>query len=187
VIEIVATVNRQWVARRVEDDLLLCDFLRDGLGLYGTRVGCNEGVCGSCTVLVDGQQVRGCLMLAAQVDGCEVLTVEGLAGNGQLHPLQRAFVEHGAVQCGFCTAGILVVAKALLDANPNPTETEVREALVGNLCRCTGYGLMVEAVMAAAGSLAADPDRLGQPAPGSRWPADASHPGRGPSDAGGAG
>jgi len=150
VIEIVVTVNRERVGRSVADDLLLCDFLRDSLGLFGTRVGCNEGVCGSCAVLVDGQQVRGCLMLAAQVDGCEVLTVEGLASGGALHPLQRAFIDHGAVQCGFCTAGMLIAAKALLDATPRPTEAEVRDALAGNLCRCTGYGKIVEAIMAAA-------------------------------------
>jgi aerobic-type carbon monoxide dehydrogenase small subunit (CoxS/CutS family) len=154
VIEIEATINRQRVARAVADDRLLCDFLRDDLGLFGTRVGCNEGVCGSCTVLVDGEQVRGCLMLAAQVDGCAVLTVEGLAEGSTLHPLQRAFVEHGAVQCGFCTAGMLMTARALLDANPRPTEPEIRDALAGNLCRCTGYGKIVEAVLAAAESSA---------------------------------
>jgi aerobic carbon-monoxide dehydrogenase small subunit len=158
VIEIVVTVNRERVGRSVADDLLLCDFLRECLGLIGTRVGCNEGVCGSCTVLVDGQLVRGCLMLAAQVDGCEVLTVEGLASGGDpsassgqgLHPLQRAFVEHGAVQCGFCTAGMLMTAKALLEVTPRPSQAEIRVALAGNLCRCTGYGKIVEAVMAAA-------------------------------------
>jgi carbon-monoxide dehydrogenase small subunit len=149
VIEVVATVNRERILRAVPDDQLLCDFLREGLGLLGTRVGCNEGVCGSCTVLVDGCEVRGCLMLAAQVDGCEVLTVEGLARGRELHPLQRAFVEFGAVQCGFCTAGILMTATALLDANPHPTEAEIREALAGNLCRCTGYGKVIEAVLAA--------------------------------------
>src|SRR6266511_2766742 len=116
-VEISAAINGERVTRHVPDDQLLCDFLREGLGLVGTRVGCNEGVCGSCTVLVDGEQVRGCLMLAAQVDGCDVLTVEGLASGPELHPLQRAFVDHGAVQCGFCTAGILMTAKALLDAN----------------------------------------------------------------------
>jgi carbon-monoxide dehydrogenase small subunit len=150
VIEIVVTVNGERVGLSAADDLLLCDFLRESLGLVGTRVGCNEGVCGSCTVLVDGELVRGCLMLAAQVDGCEVLTVEGLAGGGQLHPLQRAFVEHGAVQCGFCTAGMLLTAKVLLDSTPRPSPAEVRDALAGNLCRCTGYGTIVEAVMAAA-------------------------------------
>ena len=155
VIEIVVTVNGERVGLSVADDLLLCDFLRESLGLVGTRVGCNEGVCGSCTVLVDGELVRGCLMLAAQVDGCEVLTVEGLA-DGELHPLQRAFVEHGAVQCGFCTAGMLLTAKVLLDSTPHPSPAEIRDALAGNLCRCTGYGTIVEAVMAAA-ELAAIP------------------------------
>jgi aerobic-type carbon monoxide dehydrogenase small subunit (CoxS/CutS family) len=156
VIEIVVTVNGEQVSRSVADDLLLCDFLRESLGLVGTRVGCNEGVCGNCTVLVDGELVRGCLMLAAQVDGCEVLSVEGLASGGTLHPLQRAFVEHGAIQCGFCTAGMLLTAKVLLDATPRPSPAEIRDALAGNLCRCTGYGKIIDAVMAAA-ELAACP------------------------------
>jgi len=158
-VEISAAINGERVTRHVPDDQLLCDFLREGLGLLGTRVGCNEGVCGSCTVLVDGQQVRACLMLAAQVDGCDVLTVEGLATGPrrrELHPLQRAFIEYGAVQCGFCTSGLLIASKALLDANPHPTEAEIREALAGNLCRCTGYGKVVEAVAAAA-RMMADP------------------------------
>jgi carbon-monoxide dehydrogenase small subunit len=154
VIEVSATVNGEKIARSVPDDRLLCDFLRDSLGLYGTRVGCNEGVCGACTVLVDGEQVRSCLMLAVQVDGCSVLTVEGLADGMELHPLQRAFIEHGAAQCGFCTAGILITSKALLDANPRPTETDVREALAGNLCRCTGYAKVIDAVLDAAEQVA---------------------------------
>ncbi|SRR5579884_2422417 len=151
-IQISATINGERVARAAEDSQLLCDFLRDELGLYGTRVGCGEGVCGSCTVLVDGAQVRSCLMLAPQIDGCTVLTVEGLAPPGELHPLQRAFVEAGAIQCGYCTPGLLIAASALLDENPAPSEAEIREGLAGNLCRCTGYAKIVEAVAAAARS-----------------------------------
>jgi carbon-monoxide dehydrogenase small subunit len=154
-VDVVAMINGERISAQVSDDRLLCDFLREDLGLLGTRVGCNEGVCGSCTVLVAGEPVRGCLMLAVQVDGCAVLTVEGLASGGALHPLQQAFIRHGAVQCGFCTAGMLISARALLESNPHPTEHEVREALAGNLCRCTGYGQIVAAVMAAAGELRA--------------------------------
>lgn len=123
--------------------------LRDRLRLTGTKEGCGIGECGACTILVDGRAVNACLMLAPQLDGREVLTVEGLAeGQGQ-HPLQEAFSNHGAVQCGFCTPGVLMSAKALLDRNPHPDRAEVVEALSGNLCRCTGYQQIVEAVMAA--------------------------------------
>ena len=154
--QITTTINGQRLTASIRDDQLLCDFLRDELGLIGTRVGCKEGVCGSCTVLVDGEQVRSCLMLAAQADSRDVLTVEGLAtasGRYELHPLQRAFIDYGAVQCGFCTSGLLMASKALLDENPKPSEAEVREALAGNLCRCTGYVKVVEAVCAAAEAL----------------------------------
>ena len=144
--QLCATINQRPISREVEDDLLLCDFLHDGLGLIGTRVGCREGVCGSCTILVDGAQVRSCLMLAIQADGAEVMTVEGLAPPGRLHPLQQAFLAAGAIQCGFCTPGLLIAAKALLDDNPRPSVDEIREALAGNLCRCTGYTKVVEAI-----------------------------------------
>jgi len=154
-IGISAVVNGQAVETAVDDGLLLCDFLRDALALYGTHVGCGEGVCGSCTVLVDDLPVRSCLMLAAQVDGCRVLTVEGLGQPGRLHPVQRAFIEHGAIQCGYCTAGLLLTAKALLDENAAPTADEIAAAIGGNLCRCTGYVKIVEAIAAAAGELAA--------------------------------
>jgi carbon-monoxide dehydrogenase small subunit len=163
-IEISVTINQDPVTARIPDHLLLCDFLRDERGLLGTRVGCNEGVCGSCTVLVDGQQIRSCLMLAAQVDGREILTVEGLAtgpGGRDLHPLQRAFIEYGAIQCGFCTAGLLMASKALLDANPQPTPAEILDGLAGNLCRCTGYSKVAEAVAAAAHVLAAGDGKHG--------------------------
>src|SRR4051812_35964495 len=152
-IDVSATINDERVAQAVDDGQLLCDFLRDTLGLYGTRVGCGEGVCGSCTVLLDGVPVRSCLVLAAQVDGCAVLTVEGLAPPGSLHPLQRAFVEGGAIQCGYCTPGLLIAAKALLNENPSPSEAEIREGLAGNLCRCTGYGKVVAAGASAAQAL----------------------------------
>jgi len=131
-------------------DITLLQLLRDRLALTGTKDGCGTGECGACTVLMDGEPVNSCLVLAAQVDGHEILTVEGLATEAKLHPLQQAFVEVGAVQCGYCTPGMLLSAKALLDQNPNPTEGEIREAISGNLCRCTGYSRIVAAVQRAA-------------------------------------
>ena len=124
--------------------------LREKLALTGTKNGCEAGACGACTVLVDGEPVNSCMMLAVEADGREVTTVEGLAREGQLSALQEAFVAHNAVQCGFCTPGMLISAHALLERNPHPTEDEIREALVGNLCRCTGYVRIVQAVQAAA-------------------------------------
>lgn len=126
------------------------DLLRDALNLAGTKYGCGEGVCGTCTVLLDGEPIRACLVLAARLRGRTLTTVEGLEGDGVLDPLQVAFVEHGAAQCGFCTPGMLLAAKALLAASSAPSADEVREALSGNLCRCTGYVKIVEAVLAAA-------------------------------------
>lgn len=135
----------------VEPRLLLSDFLRHDLGLTGTHVGCEHGVCGACTVLLDGAAVRSCLLFAVQADGCEVITVEGLApGNDRLHPLQSAFRETHALQCGFCTPGLLMTLVPFLEENPDPTETEIREAISGNLCRCTGYQNIVDAVRLAA-------------------------------------
>jgi aerobic-type carbon monoxide dehydrogenase small subunit (CoxS/CutS family) len=132
----------------VEPRTLLSDFIRHTAGLTGTHVGCEHGVCGACTVQIDGETVRSCLMLAVQADGRSVLTVEGLApGDAPLHPLQRAFHERHALQCGFCTAGFLLAAEALLRERPDPDERAVREALAGNLCRCTGYEGIVEAVL----------------------------------------
>ena len=131
----------------------LLDLLREDLGLIGTKEGCGEGECGACTVLVDGKPRLSCLTLAIQVEGKEVLTVEGLAQSGKLHPLQEAFIETAGVQCGFCTPGFLMVAYALLLENPNPTKEEVREGLSGSLCRCTGYEQIVEAVLRAAEKL----------------------------------
>jgi aerobic-type carbon monoxide dehydrogenase small subunit (CoxS/CutS family) len=126
------------------------DLLRDGLGLMGTKYGCGEGVCGTCTVLADGRPIRACLVLAAHARGRALVTVEGLEGDGRLDPLQTAFAEQGAAQCGFCTPGMLLAAKALLAENPAPTADDVRDALSGNLCRCTGYTKIVAAVLAAA-------------------------------------
>jgi carbon-monoxide dehydrogenase small subunit len=132
----------------VEPRTLLSDFIRHGVGLTGTHVGCEHGVCGACTVQIDGETVRSCLLLAVQCGGRSVLTVEGLAADGApLHPLQRAFHERHALQCGFCTPGFLLAAEALLRERPDPSEREVREALAGNLCRCTGYEGIVEAVL----------------------------------------
>jgi aerobic-type carbon monoxide dehydrogenase small subunit (CoxS/CutS family) len=130
------------------------DLLRDELALLGTKDGCGEGVCGACTVLLDGEPVRGCIVLAARVAGRALLTIEGVGGEG-LDPLQEAFATHGAAQCGFCTPGMILSARALLAVNPSPSEHEVREALAGNLCRCTGYVKIIEAVLAAAGGNAA--------------------------------
>lgn len=129
---------------------VLLEVLRDTLDLTGTNDGCRTGNCGACTVLVDDRPVPSCLMLALDADGSQVQTIEGLAGSGDLHPLQRAFVDHGAIQCGYCTPGMILTAHALLEENPQPSEAEIRAALIGNLCRCTGYQKIVEAVLAAA-------------------------------------
>jgi carbon-monoxide dehydrogenase small subunit len=143
-------VNGQSRAGTVEPRTSLADFLRDGLDLTGTHVGCEHGVCGACTVLLDGQPVRSCLLLAIQMDGARITTVEGLADGERLDALQQAFWDHHGLQCGFCTPGILLTAKALLDENPHPTDEQIREAIAGNLCRCTGYHFIVEAIRAAA-------------------------------------
>ena len=150
------TVNGAAVEREVEPRRLLADFLREDLGLTGVHVGCEHGVCGACTILLDGDSARSCLTLAVQADGAEVETVEGLGTVDALHPLQRAFREHHALQCGFCTPGMLMAALDLLRRRPSPTEREVREGLAGNLCRCTGYEHIVRAVRAAAAAVAAE-------------------------------
>ena len=144
------TVNGVAVSRRVEPRQSLVDFLRYGLELTGSHVGCEHGVCGACTVRVDGAIVRGCLMLAVQCDGCRVETIEGVAGTGEVFDLQQAFAQENALQCGFCTPGMLVTLTELLNENPAPTETEIREVLTGNLCRCTGYQSIVDAALLAA-------------------------------------
>ena len=137
--------------RRVEAPArrLLVDLLRYDLGLTGTKEGCSVGVCGACTVLVDGEMVASCITLAAAVEGSEVTTIEGLAEDGRLHPVQQAFIDYGGFQCGICTPGQVMAAKALLDENPRPTEDEVRDWMMGNLCRCTGYYKILESVVAA--------------------------------------
>ena len=144
------TINGQPVEAAVEPNRTLLQFLREDLGLTGTKHGCGLGDCGACTVILDGQPVNSCLVLAIQANGGEVLTIEGLAENGKLHPIQQAFVDKGAIQCGFCTPGMILSAKALLEANPKPTEQEIRMAISGNLCRCTGYQKIVEAIAEAA-------------------------------------
>jgi len=148
---ITLTVNgrRQEVA--VEPRWTLLEMVREELRFTGSKEGCGTGDCGACSMIVDGRLVTSCLMLAAQADGREVVTVEGLATNGQLHPVQQAFIDAGGVQCGFCTPGMIMAAKSLLDRNPRPSLEEVREGLAGNLCRCTGYAKIYEAVMLAAG------------------------------------
>jgi len=146
---ITLTVNNQPVHRDIESRLLLSDFLRHELKLTGTHVGCEHGVCGACTILYDGAPVRSCLMLAVQADGHDLTTVEGIAPPGQLHPLQEAFWEAHGLQCGFCTPGFLMTLLPFIESNPNPSEEDVREAVSGNLCRCTGYQHIVDAVMLA--------------------------------------
>jgi aerobic-type carbon monoxide dehydrogenase small subunit (CoxS/CutS family) len=149
--QITVTVNDRQYLRSVESRLLLSDFLRHDLLLAGTHVGCEHGVCGACTVIVDGAPVRSCLMLAVQADGHTIMTVEGLAPDRQhLHPLQQSMRDCHGLQCGYCTPGILMTMKVFLDECPKPTEGQVREALSGNLCRCTGYQHIVDAVMLAA-------------------------------------
>jgi carbon-monoxide dehydrogenase small subunit len=149
--DIALTVNGTRHEASVETRLTLVDFLRHGLGLTGSHVGCEHGACGACTVLVNGASVRGCLMLAVQANGADVLTVEGLAPDDvTLHPLQQAFHEHHALQCGFCTPGMLLTLVELLEENPEPDADEIRDAISGNLCRCTGYQGIVRATLAAA-------------------------------------
>jgi aerobic-type carbon monoxide dehydrogenase small subunit (CoxS/CutS family) len=156
---ITLTVNGQTYQRSVEPRLLLSDFLRHNLGLTGTHVGCEHGVCGACTVLFDGEPVRSCLLFAVQADGHSLTTVEGLAkGPEELHPIQRGFWEAHGLQCGFCTPGILMTLVPFLEQNPRPTEEQVREAISGNLCRCTGYQHIVDAVLLAAGYLEEQPE-----------------------------
>lgn len=146
------TVNGVAREARVEPRTLLVYFLRESLGLTGTNVGCDTSSCGACTVLVDGESVKSCTMLAVQADARDVTTIEGLA-DGEMHPVQRAFHEHHGLQCGYCTPGMIMAAVSYLEENPSPTEAEVREALEGNLCRCTGYQNIVNAVLAAADAM----------------------------------
>jgi carbon-monoxide dehydrogenase small subunit len=151
-VPVVLTVNGDKCELRIQVDWTLAYVLREKLGLTGTKIMCDEGECGSCTVLIDGEPVLSCLTLAVECEGRDILTIEGLADSitGKLHPLQKAFVERSGIQCGICTPGIILTAKALLDKNPDPTEDEVREALAGNLCRCGNYKRITECIMVAA-------------------------------------
>ncbi|MCC7355459.1 MAG: (2Fe-2S)-binding protein [Anaerolineae bacterium] len=142
-------VNGQPVTVETEPNRTLLEVLREDLGLTGSKEGCGTGDCGACTVHLNGRPVTSCLVLAPEADGCEIVTIEGLAQSGQLHPVQQAFIQYGGLQCGICTPGFVMAATALLRDNPNPTEHEVREAIAGNLCRCTGYDKIVRAILAA--------------------------------------
>jgi carbon-monoxide dehydrogenase small subunit len=150
-VRLTMTVNGSSVTVLIHSDELLVDVLRDRLGLIGTKIGCNEGECGACTVIMDGQAILSCLIPALRAQGRQIITIEGLSHGDTLHPLQQAFVEHGAVQCGYCTPGFIMSAKALLDRNAHPTRDEIKEAIAGNLCRCTGYVKILEAIESVAG------------------------------------
>ena len=149
-------VNGEWKSASVEPQTTLLELLRETWGLTGAKRGCDEGDCGACTVLLDGQPVNACLVLAVRVNGRKVTTIEGLGDEEHPHPLQTAFVQHGALQCGYCGPGMILSAKALLDVNPSPTEAEIRQALSGNLCRCTGYSKIIEAVRSASRGIKAN-------------------------------
>mgnify|MGYP003316558970 CR=1 FL=1 len=145
-----ASVNGNAVSTRVESNSILLDVLRDSLGILGTKRGCDMGTCGCCSILIDGSPRLSCLMLAQEADGCEITTVEGLSEGHHLHPIQETFTECGGSQCGFCTPGFLVVISALLEENPKPTDDEIKSAIEGNLCRCTGYQQIIQSIQAAA-------------------------------------
>jgi aerobic carbon-monoxide dehydrogenase small subunit len=147
---ITLTVNGEPEQVDVPSNLTLLGLLREKLALTGTKNGCTAGECGACTVLMNGEPVNSCMVLAAECDGAEIITVEGLAQDGQLNPVQQALIDTGGVQCGFCTPGVMITARALLDRNPHPSEEEIREALVGNLCRCTGYVRIIQGIQEAA-------------------------------------
>ncbi len=161
-VEISLRINGIVYEETVDAAMTLLHFIRDVAGLTGTKSGCENGECGACTVLMDGAPVRSCIILAAEADGAEIITVEGLAEDGKLHPLQQAFIDEAAVQCGFCIPGMLVASKALLDRTPNPGEAEVLEALGGHLCRCGGYKAMSRAVLAAAKAAAEAQPKAGE-------------------------
>jgi len=148
--ELKMTVNGQPYELSVKPNKLLVEVLRDNLGLTGTKRGCNEGACGACTVLMNGVAVKSCSMLALKADGAEITTVEGLANGAELHPLQKAFLDYGAFQCGFCTSGMLMASASLLNDNPKPTHEEVKAGIDGNVCRCTGYNSIIRAIEAVA-------------------------------------
>ncbi|HUU95797.1 MAG TPA: (2Fe-2S)-binding protein [Phycisphaerae bacterium] len=149
-VELAFVVNGEPVRLEVAPHATLLEVLREQLELTGSKYGCGEGECGACSVILDGRVVNSCLVLALECAGAEVLTIEGLAANGRLHPIQQAFVEHGAIQCGFCTPGMIMATHALLQANPTPTEEQIKRGLEGNLCRCTGYRKIIDAVLSLA-------------------------------------
>jgi carbon-monoxide dehydrogenase small subunit len=151
--KITFTLNDETLTMDVKEDIRLLDFLRDELGLTGTKEGCGEGECGACTVIIDGKAVNSCLVLLPEIDGSEITTIEGLSKNGELDPIQKAFIDEGAVQCGFCTPGMIMSTKALLDRKVNPSDEEIMEAIEGNLCRCTGYYKILQAIRTAAENL----------------------------------
>jgi len=146
-------LNNEPVEALIQDNRTMLDFLRKNMGLTGTKKGCEEGECGACTILVNGAPINSCLMLAVEADGQEITTIEGISKNGELNPVQKTFIEKWALQCGFCTPGMILSAIALLNTNQKPTEYEIRDAIAGNLCRCTGYAKIVEAISAAAEAL----------------------------------
>jgi carbon-monoxide dehydrogenase small subunit len=150
--EITLKVNGNDYKMTVDTRMTLIEAIRGEIGLTSTKEGCSVGECGTCTVLMDGKPIYSCIMLAVEAEGKEILTIEGLADFDDLHPIQKSFIDHGAVQCGFCTPGMILTAKALLDENPNPTEEDVRKAISGNLCRCTGYSKIIEAIMSLSGN-----------------------------------
>ena len=147
--EIQITINEKMYNIEIEPNMRLLDLLRDKLGLIGTKEGCGEGECGACTVIMDGESVNSCMVMAFQANGSKILTIEGLEKDGELHPLQRAYMEEGSVQCGFCIPGMIMSTKALLDKNPEPSRDEIREGMSGNLCRCTGYNKAIDAAQKA--------------------------------------
>jgi len=149
-------VNGSWRESETRPDRLLLDWLREDLGLTGTKKGCAEGECGACTVIMNGKAVLSCLLPAFKADGAEILTVEGMARQGQIHPLQQAFLEEGAVQCGYCSPGMILSAKALLDEDPQPSAEDIKKAISGNLCRCTGYASIIRAVQLAAAKMSGE-------------------------------
>jgi carbon-monoxide dehydrogenase small subunit len=151
--KITFTLNDETLTMDVKEDIRLLDFLRDELGLTGTKEGCGEGECGACTVIIDGKAVNSCLVLLPEIDGSEITTIEGLSKNGELDPIQKAFIDEGAVQCGFCTPGMIMSTKGLLDRKVNPSDEEIMEAIEGNLCRCTGYYKILQAIRTAAENL----------------------------------
>mgnify|MGYP001342210012 FL=1 len=151
--KITFTLNDETITMDIKEDIRLLDFLRDELGLTGTKEGCGEGECGACTVIIDGKAVNSCLVLLPEIDGSKITTIEGLSKNGELDPIQKAFIDEGAVQCGFCTPGMIMSTKGLLDRKVNPSDEEIMEAIEGNLCRCTGYYKILQAIRTAADNI----------------------------------